>query len=145
MAKRPPRSKGFGEAQAGFDTASEIDLIFAAYGYRCAFTGASLKGLNEADAGASLVRLYSTQSPQFVHRDLVIPGVAEIANAFRNGHIAIGPHYNFLLDWSRIDRDLASRLNDDGHLRLPPEEFFPNRDALREHRDMFSSGRLSAN
>ena len=139
MAKPPSRSKAFDEIQAPFAGAAGLRDFFEAYGYACAFTGADLSRGIAADPLLAVVRLSSLDAPAHLHFDLMLPAIPEAAYAYERGHLAIGPRFNFLLDWSRIDQTFARRLTDS--LRLPTSpEFMPNLHALREHREAFAAG-----
>ena len=138
MAKRPTRSKAFEEVQAPFAGAAGLSDFFAAYGYACAFTGADLSREIAADPLLAVVRLSSLEAPAQLHFDLMLPAIPDAAYAYERGHLAIGPRFNFLLDWSRINQTFARRLTDS--LRLPTApEFMPNVLALREHREAFAA------
>jgi hypothetical protein len=139
MAKPPGRSKAFDEVQAPFAGAAGLRDFFAAYGHACAFTGTDLSREIAADPLLAVVRLSSLEAPAHLHFDLILPAIPAAAYAYERGHLAIGPRFNFLLDWSRIDQTFARRLT--SALRLPASpEFMPNLNALREHREAFAAG-----
>ena len=57
------------------------------------------------------------------------------ANAFRRGHLAVGPAFQIIVDLSHIDPELLEALNPIGRLRLPEMPIGrPDPDALAFHR-----------
>jgi hypothetical protein len=134
----PKPEGGFEEVQAPF-TAEVIDLsaIFAAYDFRCAFTGQDLSVEAEADPVGWLLRLTSGSAGPTE----LIPANADAIYAFERGHLAIGPRYNFLVDLSTISPEFLERLNPIGKLTLPKSAaLYPSTAALKAHRDEFAEG-----
>ena len=104
------------------------------YGYRCALTGLEagpvsahslleVTPLRPRDAGGSL------QVSNFLCLS------AEAHRAFEAGHLTIGPGYEIIVDLSRLDPELLTRLNPDGRLALPSDPAAaPDPEGLAFHR-----------
>jgi len=128
---------GFREAQAPFTTAADLQAIFAAYGYRCAFTGDDLSDEARADPTGYLLNLTRLQA----HPNELVPACLEAIAAYERGHLSIGPEFNLLVDLSRIAPELLERLNPHGRLSLPSDEaLYPPAAVLKAHRDEFAEG-----
>jgi hypothetical protein len=130
------KAKGFGEAQAPFGSGTdELNAVFAAYGFACAFTGIDLTAEAAADPEGVLLNLTRLQ-PRPNER---IPACLEAIFAYERGHMAIGPAFNLLVDLSRIDPEFLARLNPGGRLTLPRiEALYPPSALLKAHRDEFA-------
>ncbi len=139
--RRPKKARGFREAQAGFRSAVDLEPVFAAYGYACAFTGRDLREYFEADPLLALLRIATMDRSGDLRPDLVIPARPEAIWAYERGYLSVGPAHNFLLDWSRIDKRLVAMLNEDGRLRMPSSPaHYPNALVLAEHRKALVDG-----
>ena len=130
---------GFEEAQAPFATAGvDMAAIYDAFGYRCPFTGVSLRAEAAADPLGSLLRL-AVEAP--VAAGNVLPASMAAIHAYERGHLAIGPHSEFLVALDRIDPEFLERLNAIGRLSLPADpQFHPNAALLKIHREEFAEG-----
>jgi hypothetical protein len=138
VAKRPRR--GFEEAQAPFAPAVDLAAIYAAYGYRCAFTGADLTAEARADPVGWLLRL--DPAGGLVAGNLV-PASTDAIWAYEQGHFAIGTRNEFLVALDVISPEFLERLNPTGRLTLPADPAFaPGTAVLKAHRDEFADGWL---
>jgi hypothetical protein len=137
--RKPRKPKGFGEAQALFGIAAELGPVFAAYGYRCAFTGIDLRVEAAADPHGAVVRLNAASNAP----GDVIPACLEAINAFDRGHLSVGTRHQFLVAKDLIAPEFEERLRPIGRLELPSETaFYPNPALLKRHRQAFAEGKL---
>ena len=141
-ARRAGRGRGFREAQSPFAAQTvELSAIFAAYGFRCAFTGADLRREAAADPLGALLRLSPSATPQFSSADSFIPACADAIWAYERGHLAIGTRFEFLVALDVLSPEFLERLNPLGRLDLPADPaFYPNLEALATHRQAFAEG-----
>ena len=138
LARKPKKRGRFDEAQAPFTgQALDVSAIFAAYGNRCAFTGADLKADAKADPFGCVLRL----GGEPIGLGNIIPACLDAIYAYERGRLAIGSRFEFLVALDRIDPELLERLNPIGRLSLPADPaFYPNAALLKAHRDTFAEG-----
>ncbi|WP_127754062.1 hypothetical protein [Devosia sp. 1566] len=122
------------EAESLESYAGLFQSVLAHYGHHCALTGLAagpesahsrleVTPLRPRDAGGSL------QASNFLCLS------TEAHRAFEAGHLTIGPGYEIIVDLSRLDRELLTRLNPDGRLALPSDpEAAPDPEGLAFHR-----------
>lgn len=115
------------------------------YGFTCAATGVRFApgaqpwGLRD-DLLVVPIKPPMAGGPLHVSNYLCLAKAA--AEAFRAGHFTIGPQRELIVDLTRIDPELAERLNANGRLRLPQEKAIPDGESLRFHRtEIFLSER----
>lgn len=139
MARRPGKRGDFAEAQSAFvGAALALDSIHAAYGYRCAFTGADLRAEATADPVLPLLRLVPSGD---VSPTTAIPACADAIYAYERGHLALGSRLEFLVALDRIAPELLGILNPIGRLSPPSDPaFLPNAALLKAHREEFAEG-----
>ena len=136
---RARSKRGFREVQQPFAAAADLGVVFAAYGYACAFTGKSLKTEAEADPRGYLLVIGTDQLTS--DPTLLIPASTNAIHAYERGHLALGSRYNFLVDLERVDPEFLEELNPIGRLRLPDSvELQPNLEQLGAHRAKFAAG-----
>ncbi|MBI4923208.1 MAG: hypothetical protein HY834_15815 [Devosia nanyangense] len=140
MAER--RGRGLEEAQSPFAVqAVELSAVFAAYGVRCAFTGADLRREAEVDPLGTLLRLDPAGD---LSPGNCIPACADAIWAYERGHLAIGSRFEFLVALDIVSPEFLERLNPLGRLNLPADPAFtPNRETLATHRRAFAEGLIS--
>jgi hypothetical protein len=139
--RKPSRPRGFGEAQGlrSFRRADPI-TIFEAYGYVCAFTGASLRSEAAADPHGYMLDIGGT--PPSSDSGLLIPASIDIIHAYERGDLALGPSYEFLANLATISPELLERLNPIGRLTLPADRtLHPSQAAVTAHLIAFLRGR----
>ncbi|MEO6012264.1 MAG: hypothetical protein ABIQ30_01580 [Devosia sp.] len=142
MAKSGKRPKGFREAQGKFAPGVELQSIFAAYDFNCAFTGRDLRIESAADPRGYLLNL--SGDPAAIEPAALIPACLDAIFAFERGHVGIGPNYNFLVNLERIDPEFLPKLNAIGRLHLPADAaLHPSQAALTPHLVAFVGGRRS--
>jgi hypothetical protein len=137
-SRKPRRPRGFGEAQTPFDLGSTgLAPLFAAYDYRCAFTGDDLTAEIKADPQVALLRLRGASNAP----GAVIPASLEAIYAYERGHLALGQRHEFIVALDRIDPELLEALAPTGRLRLPDRTmFYPDPELLRAHRLAVAEG-----
>jgi hypothetical protein len=137
-ARRPKRPKGLSEAQRAFRVEVTPADVLAAYGHACAFTGRNLSA--EARADPRGVVLVLGGDPLTTDPTLLIPACLDALYAFEQRHLALGPHYNFLIDLETISPEFLESLNPIGRLRLPSDPVFrPSPAALARQRAAFTA------
>ena len=108
--------------------------VLSHYRYQCALTGL------EAGAGSAHSPLEVTPlRPHDAGGSLQVSNFlclsAEAHRAFEAGHLTIGPGYEIIVDLSRLDPELLTKLNADGRLALPQDpEVAPDPEGLAFHR-----------
>lgn len=111
--------------------------VLADYGYACAMTGAQFgppQDFLHEDLQLAAIRPLPSGGALHVSNFLCLQTTA--AEAFRQGHIGVGPSYQLIADLSRIDPELLEQINPSGRLRLPVSEIArPDAAALAFHRD----------
>ena len=137
---RPTKPEGFDEVQSRFTRDFDFASLFGAYQFRCAFTGEDLKPAFDIDPHLATLSLLSLDAPQDLRADLLLPACQDAIYAYERGHLSVGVWFNILVDLSRIDRQLAARLNGDGKLRLPAsQDYWPNQLVLKQHREAYAA------
>jgi len=142
------------EAAAAFEPAPEAALSFEVlralyasitshYGHACAMTGERFEpsgNLLRDDVEIVAIRPLAAGGALHVHNFLCLSPAA--ADAFRRGHLAVGPGLELLADLSRIDPELLERLSPIGRLAVPESPVArPDPEALAFHRShIFLSG-----
>ncbi len=134
MARRR-RHREFEEARSPFvAAATELDAIYAAWDYCCAFTGEDLRREAAADPLGWLLRIGPGDGP-----GQLIPAATDAIYAYENYHLALGANGAFLVALYRVAPELLERLNPAGHLFSPADPvFMPNPAALKAHRTAFA-------
>lgn len=128
MGQEPRKPKGFDEAQLRFE-AEVRTSCYAAWDYACGLTRRDLQAEAASDPQGYLINLSSTGA--YTDPTLLIPATLDAIYAFEQGHIAIGPRYNFLVDMERINPEFLESLNPIGRLHLPSNPaFLPSLTAL---------------
>lgn len=140
--------KLFAEASTPFEAEPELKptletlrslyaSVLAGYGYTCAMTGrryAPPQELLHEDLQLVPIRPLSSGGALHVSNFLCLE--TDAANAFRAGHLAIGPALQLLADLSVVDPELLERLNPIGRLSLPHADVAqPDPLALAYHRE----------
>jgi hypothetical protein len=134
--RKPP--KGFREAQQSFTPALDVAVLYAAYGFSCAFTGADLHAEARADPRGALLVL--GDDPLTTDPTLLIPACLDAIYAFERLHLAIGLNYSLLVNLEIVVRDFLETLNPNGRLRLPTNPYFmPSLVALDRLRRNFTA------
>ena len=110
--------------------------VLANYSYACAMTSERFDPpgdfLHEDLQIAAIKPLFAGGA---LHVSNFLCLEAAAAQAFRRGHVTIGPEYELIVDLSRIDPELLERLNPLGRLNLPGAEVGrPDKAALEFHR-----------
>jgi predicted restriction endonuclease len=116
--------------------------VLANYNYTCAMTGqhfARPAELLHDELEITPIRPMTAGGPLHVRNFLCLVTLA--AQAFRDGHIAVGKDYQLVVDLSRIDPELVESLNANGRLSLPESEVGrPDPQALAYHRTHLFTG-----
>lgn len=118
--------------------------VLSNYGYACAMTGARFSSPAEfLHDRLEIAAIRPLASGGSLHVSNFLCLERATADAFRMGHIAVGPRFELIADLSRIDPELLERLNPLGTLILPhPEIAQPDLLALDYHRQhVFLAGR----
>ena len=140
--------KLFAEASTPFETEPEqgpsIDTlrglyasVLSSYDHTCAMTGvrfAPPEELLHDELQIAAIRPLPQGGQLHVSNFLCLERHA--ANAFRDGHLSIGPRLELIVDLSRIDPELLERLEPLGRLRLPSSDVAqPDLAAISYHRE----------
>lgn len=149
MAKSPRKPTGFGDApakpkglaerQAPFAPALDLAAIFAAYGFRCAFTSADLTKAAQIDPLGNLLRL-GPGDPDFAN---ALPATEDAIFAYERGHLAIGTRRQFLVALDVIDPEFVDKLNPIGRLNPPEHGPGPDPRLFKSHREAFAAGLIA--
>jgi putative restriction endonuclease len=104
------------------------------YGHRCALTGLAA-GAESAHPRLEVTPLRPRDAGGTLQASNFLCLSAEAHQAFEAGYLTIGPGYEIIVDLSRLDRELLTRLNADGRLALPSDpEPAPDPEGLAFHR-----------
>lgn len=143
--------KFLAEAGAAFEPAPETSIsmealralyasIISHYRHACAMTGerfAPPEGLLHEALEVIAIRPPAAGGLRHASNFLCLSPAA--ANAFRRGHVAVGPELELLVDLSRIDPELLEHLNPRGRLIVPENPLArPDPQALAFHREHVS-------
>lgn len=136
MAKRPRTVRGLAETQAPFAPAIDLSALFAAYQFRCAFTGADLSAAAGIDPMGNLLRL----GPGELNFANALPATEDAIFAYERGHLAIGTRRQFLVALDVISPELVESLNPIGQLTPPKSGPGPDPALFKAHREAFAAG-----
>jgi hypothetical protein len=136
LARKRPKP-AFEEGQAAFvSPATDLDTIYAAWDYRCAFTGQDLRREAAADPLGWLLRLGTG-----VMVGHLIPASMDAIYAYERRHLALGARHEFLVALDVISPELLEKLNPIGRLTMPADtRFHPDAGLLEAHRTAFAAG-----
>jgi hypothetical protein len=120
FAQAATPSGDIGELAVGFDAPAGVEATTGAVlatlrrevGNRCAATGMALA----LDALPVAIRW---EGPARLHLNNLLLLSPDAETAFRQGHFTARDDFSLLVDFRRIDPELAERLNPDGRLRVP--------------------------
>lgn len=111
--------------------------VLANYDFACAMTGERFAPPDEFlhdSLAIAAIRPLTAGGPLHVSNFLCLEH--HVAQAFREGHISVGPGLELIVDLSQLDPELLERLNPLGKLTLPQAAVAqPDRDAIAFHRE----------
>jgi hypothetical protein len=122
-----------------FGAATLLGRIYAAYGFRCAFTGTELVEAAGIDPAGNLLRL----GPGDLTFANAVPACDDAIFAYERGHLAIGTRREFLVALDVVSPELLERLNPVGRLTAPESGPGPDPWLLKSHRDAFTAGLIA--
>ena len=137
--KKPRRRRVLKEQQSSFRPATVTpNDVFAAWEFRCAFTGADLTEEAKADPFGALLRLVIPDDPSLLPPGSAIPACLDAIWAYEQGHLSIGSRGEFVVALDVISPEFLEALNPIGRLTPPrDEQHQPDRRILDAHlRDM---------
>ena len=136
---KPRRRRALKEAHSAFRHASAAaDEVFAAWDFRCAFTGVDLSREAKVDPYGALLRLQIPEDPTLLPPGSAIPACLDAIWAYEQGHLGIGGRGEFIVAMDVISPEFLETLNPIGRLTPPSDEHHqPDRRILDAHlRDM---------
>ncbi|MEO5807372.1 hypothetical protein [Devosia sp.] len=110
--------------------------VLAAYGYRCALTGAQFESIDRGvHPSLRVVAIWPREEGGPLHMGNYLPFCGDAANAFRLGHFIIDDDFQVVADLAVMEPDLAKRLRAQGQLLVPLDPpYRPDRALLAHHR-----------
>lgn len=111
--------------------------VLLAYGYVCALTGKAFDPPRDfLHDRLEIVPIQPLTMGGALHVDNFLCLSRHAAEAFRAGHIGVGPHFELIADLSRIDPELLETLNPTGYLGRPNDTHRqPDLQAFAFHRE----------
>ena len=93
--------------------------VLRRWDYHCPFTGRAFAPVDGPHPELEIVAIRARDAGGPLHVDNYLPMLPAIANAWREGHLTLGPDLAFWVDKQHIDPELEEQLHPIGHLLEP--------------------------